>query len=206
MIKELVIKLIEHDITKHQNKHVIYVTQVTQCLRKSYYEIKHKAVNVDYELSKHLILGKSIHLWLQELLKKYGNELNIKYCIEKDIKFMHRGYMIKGRADIVINDVLVELKTTHKSIHLPDRMHVLQANEYAYQLGLQKYVILYVTPNGLIEFKFTTDRYKHFIFIHRLETLIDALEMDELPEKETGYECKYCPFRNKCLYRKLIHK
>ena len=206
MIKELVIKLIEHDTTKHQNEHVIYVTQVTQCLRKSYYEIKHKAVNVGYELSKHLILGKSIHLWLQDLLKRYGNELNIKYCIEKDIKFMHRGYMIKGRADIVINDVLVELKTTHKSIHLPDRMHVLQANEYAYQLGLHKYVILYVTPNGLIEFKFKIDEYKHALFIDRLNKLIDALENDREPYREEGTECKYCPFRNKCLYRKLIHK
>lgn len=203
-VKELIIKMIEMDIKEHKKDKTIYVTQVTQCLRKSYYEIISNAIDPYYELAKKFLLGKSMHLWLQSLVRKYGKELKLRYEVEKPIRYKYRGYTIKGRADLIINDTVIEIKTTTKGINIPNIMHILQANEYAYWLSKPQFIILYVTGNDIIEFGFKTDKGRHLIFKDRLNELIDALNKGKPPKHESTNECKYCKYRNTCLYKTLI--
>jgi len=199
MIKELLTEIAELDTVKHIKDKTIYVTQVCQCLRKSFYELTMPIVDINDVFRKHLVIGSSIHLYIQKLLSNYCGELGYKCRIEVPIEFEYNNYKILGRADAVINDVVVEFKTTVKDVKIPNMLHLMQTNLYTHILGLNKYVVVYVTPNDILEFNYTFNNELLNMFMRRLNILVNALNSMNVPSPEEDVWCKNCLYKHLCV-------
>jgi len=195
-LSELLIKAIELDYKNHPHDR-IWVTDIAQCLRRAYYMIKYPP-KPEYQLRRPLIAGKTVHLWIQDLLLKYKHELGIEVEVEKEVIARIEGIMIHGFADIVLDNVLYEIKTCRFIPPKPYFEHIIQACFYAYILGIPKYCILYIGDNGYREYCMETDDGTINIFRNRVKILKEALEQDKPPPREKTPYCSYCYYRRRC--------
>lgn len=200
--KELFLKLLELEEQEHKHEKTIFVTQVLQCLRRSYIEII-KGVDIRYKLSKPLLIGSAIHKYVEYLINKYKDVLNLNIEAEKHVEFMHRGWRVVGRADIVTDKEVWEIKVTSRTYKIPSLLHIAQANLYAYLLNKDIIRIIYFRDNKIEEFIYQYTPRLIDMFFKRLNKLIDALENNQLPEKEEDFWCSTCPYKYGCVYKKL---
>ena len=203
LFKELFLTMLELEEKEHKHEKTIFVTQVLQCLRRSYYEII-KGVDIKYKLSKPLLIGSAMHKYLEYLINKYKDVIGMDIEAEKHVEFVHRGWKIVGRADAVTDKEVWEFKVTSKTHKVPSLIHIAQANLYAYLLNKDIIRIIYFRNNKIEEFVYQYNPRLIDMFFKRLDRLIDALEANEPPEKEEDFWCSTCPFRYDCIYRKLF--
>ena len=140
-------------------------------------------------------------------------------------KFIHPSgcctITIKGRADIVVRDSVVEIKTTSRDIMNgfgPNVSHVMQLVYYMKLLGKSKGFLLYANRakpqlalievseesyHGPLSFKDFVEKVVETIHKNAI-SIVDWLRSDKRPEEIPGYKgswCRYCPFRGQCRNR-----
>ena len=188
-------KLVMTDKPHELDVNRVSVTEVCQCLRKSFLMRKMEKPIIN----KHLFEGKAIHLYIEHLLKKYQGEIESEVEYEVDLGLLCKVIM---KPDVVLNDRVVEIKTTDRyKISNPIPEHVIQANFYAFVLNKPFYEIIYIRSKGNpIAFVNKPD-YKLFLhLIKRIENYHKHLLEDSLPEMETKY-CDRCPFYYECFHQ-----
>lgn len=203
IFKQLFIKMLEYEEQEHIHEKTIFVTQVLQCLRRTYYEIKH-GVDIKHKISKPLLVGTAIHKYIEYLINKHKDKLDINIEAEKHIEFEYKGWKIVGRADIVTDNEVWEIKVTSKTYKIPSLLHIAQANLYAYILKKPIVRIIYFRNNKIEEFVYHTNDRLTQMFFKRLDKLISYLERDEEPPREEDFWCSTCPFKYICLQKKLF--
>jgi len=180
----------------------IHVSEVTHCLRKSYYSRKYGDMKTLSHLSdtKCVILGLGVatHLTILRELQNYGFviEPEVRYLIESgDEKF----YLV-GRPDAVGEDTVIELKTVSRIPDAPYEHHVLQLQAYLNMLNYSVGYLVYISKtDGRIQI-FDMNRSESIFKIikERAVRLWNAIKKQELPEAERDYLCRYCEFWSKC--------
>lgn len=174
----------------------IHVSDIIQCLRKSYYDKKNK----HNMLNLSMLRGKSMH---DILLKHMAEYLNAKYEVE--VKYTIDNIDIIGTIDILLdNGDIIELKTAGYTMHsIPSR--------YIYQV--QAYLNIIRGNIGYLVIIYNNDISIHNIhrdedFLHiiedRTKDLYYALCSNTIPKNrwiyhsDAKYECYNCRYRHKC--------
>jgi len=199
---DILLRAIELENREHPHD-TLWVTDIAQCLRKTYYQFKYP-LKPEYQLRRPLVMGKAIHLWIENLLVRHRGELGIDIRTEVEVMARVEGVVVRGLADIVLDNVLYEIKTARRIPVKPYLEHILQACFYAYVLGMNKYCILYISDNGYREYCMETDNGTINIFRERVKILKQSMENNTPPPREKSPLCSYCPYKRLCSRDKTL--
>lgn len=168
---------------------IVYVTELISCAHKRFYRINYPELTLSFEPT--LILGELLHYGLERVLEDEG--FNVEVEVERDYSIDNTYYKLKGRVDALGRDCIVEIKTGRAGQKLPHQHHILQLQLYMELLDVDLGVLVYVTPDRLVEFKVRKGR------VEVEELLRDTVRDTVHPRWE--WECKYCPYSKLCPYK-----
>ena len=135
--------------------------------------------------SPQTVIGDFLHRGFLSWLASSGY-----YEVEVDLAREYNGYLIKGRADAVSRDEVLELKyMAGFRERNPLEHHVLQLRIYLWMAGKYLGRLIYLTPDGFAEYPVNEP-------ISEME-LAGLLEDISAPKWEE-WECGYCPYKSWC--------
>ncbi len=184
---------------KPQSDNEIWVSWLAEC------QVKREQATEENSNIYWLIRGIAMHTGIQSLLKDEVAEVEkrVEYPIEVDGK----QYIIKGSIDVVLKDgTIVELKTARRDPGIFYPQHVFQLQLYMFMLNVSNGLLVYLTPDDVIEYRVRPDgivgALVPFQRITR-EYLVQVVH-DYLNHKRIAPfgECPMCFLRNSCRYRK----
>lgn len=169
---------------------VYHVHELVSCKYKS--ELIRDIPELANPLKPLIFIGEAIDNFLKEIFTS-DEELEkltetVEGVFQKQIKVNDGTITIIGKPDIVLRDMVIEVKYTSYIEDLPREQHIHQLKLYMYLTGKEKGKILYVTASGLKEFD-----------------VDEAFNETEVIEyfKSWGYprfewECRYCNYKQIC--------
>jgi len=175
----------------------IQVTDLTQCLRKSYFTKKENAIcdNPNVQLIIGILLHDIVLKELEEVLDGKSEVLTVHVI-------PYNGEFIKlyGMCDFLADNYILELKTCFKTPEKPFDNHIEQVNAYLHMFDRENGYIVYLSRNSLDIriFEVEKDEVLWNNTINRAVLLHEALKRDEPPEPEPSHLCEYCPYKHKC--------
>ncbi len=222
------IKLVAEEIREETGRetngaYVFNITELVECPKKAYMyrvvpEDQWKLNIVDRIYSSYYTrLGSLIHDVLQAMIAGRS-----EVGVADEWEYGGTTITVKGRADIVLRDAVIEIKSTRVQsvkkygIRLA---HLIQLAWYMKMLDKTKGFLLYVDraePRLLVVYV-TPDSYRGPIAFHeflnlvrqdirkRAEQIVDWLRENKEPDEIVGVRatwCKWCPFRKLCTRRK----
>ncbi len=173
-------------------------TLVAECLRQSYYKLTEEEI---LDLDKLWIFsrGHAIHEFITRTLEdKKEKEIFIK------VEFPQ--FDVIGFIDAMHHDVVYEFKTTNTIPETPQTHHVLQAQGYYSMLKqeqkerINKIKVIYLSLQKIKSFDVPKRDILPFLE-SRAAQLTLALRYKLPPEREVGWQCKYCEFYDMCFNR-----
>ncbi len=200
MIQEYLYKLKLDDIKKHVRvENEYYVTDLVRCPLKREYEVKYPELILRQAYDPVLLMGDIVHMGLESFIEKLVKEGYIKgkAYIEVEGNKKLGDIVIKGRIDAIIERengerIGIEIKSSRRDIGLPHQHHILQVKIYNWLFDLDKSVLIYLTPDRIVEY-----------------TISERVGEDEVMEllKSTStprwdWECQYCIFSILCPKKK----
>ena len=172
-----------------REENVVYVTELVECPMKRVFR---KDLWYFETTNPSLILGRLVHEGLEKLLKQIFPNHNIQ--TEVEVEKQYGELKIRGRIDAIIDDVIVEIKYMRGiKGELPLEHHKLQLRIYKWMTGKRKGIILYITPDGIKEYKDDKP-------VNNAE-IMQIIERNEIPRYD--WECKYCAFSRFCPFAKV---
>ncbi len=170
---------------------IVYVTDLVACTHK--FHLRHLFPELTMRFEPAAILGDLVHMGLESYLEKHGYEVEVPF--EKKYKIHGREYTLKGRLDAYNKNegIIVEIKTGRSSQNLPREHHIYQLQIYLSLLEAEKGILVYITPEKIIEYEFKRDKSIN------VSSLLKMLVEDTVHPK-WSWECRYCPFQKICPY------
>jgi len=172
---------LEIDIDSDDFK-TIHLLEVTQCLRRSYY---------DRTDSKE-VQRRGFNDLLSGLLRKleYGSEPK-EFEIE-DIR-------LKGQADMILDDTIILFRSISDIPESPQASDLLYLNACMWIYDKKDGMIIYIT-NDKEEFTFSLTRDKKMFeeTIRRVRVLSDLLNEHKTPILEPSWNCTDCQYYQRC--------
>jgi len=188
-LKEIIKKVMRREINPLEGE--VWVTEVCGCLRRSWFRRKYGE-----EVTKDMIAGIKGH---NILLPKLAEELGCAYEVRIEIPV--NSYVLVGKADLVCEDRVIELKLSN-SLHIRDEW-VTQANTYAVALGKDKFTIA-IIGNSIITKDYPANKALFKVVLESARIFIKYVEKDVPPLPMYGDWCRYCPYRKECNKEKSI--
>lgn len=185
-------KLVERTNKIIYNSNVIHVSEVSGCLRKSYYDRKSLRPTLDI---KNVIttIGNGIHVLLQDLLREEGWKTEAK--VEWDFK----KFKLIGHIDLLKEDVILEIKTVSKVPDKPYIQNLRQINAYIIMAHARKGYIIYIGKNGYIRvFDVKPNKQLWHETVKRAFYLWHCLSRNEPPRPELSPLCGLCEYKWRC--------
>ena len=200
-LEELIIQAIFNKAKQYQEdrSNTIHVTDLTGCIRKSYYIKKH-GFPLNEKMAFWLLFGAVVHDMLTPIIAEYLNG-------EREVRtvYEYQGVEIQATADVLADDVVVELKTCNKLPYNPYSSHIEQINAYMHIFDKPKGLIIYIsrTQLGVRIFDYYGDWQLFQYTLDKAKVLKNALDNDipppsNLPLAERKLYCKECPFKTLC--------
>jgi len=176
-----------HDTLQHiygRDKNTIYATELVECPKKR--EFRKQLWFLELFNSATLV-GELVHYGIEHLLKEIIKDGYVEVEVEREKSIDN--FVIKGRIDAIVDDVIYEFKFMRSikgSLPLPH--HVEQLQIYGWLTGLEEGYIVYITPSGLKE------------YFHELTYSDDNIRMLLMQKRVPRYEweCQYCAFSEYC--------
>ncbi len=205
-------KLIDqHKRMQSYDRSYISVTELFNCLRKTYYVRKKYEIDISKEYNFSYLyminkVGNTVHDLIQELYDH--TEVEKTLISEK--------YKVKGRVDGIRDNFLLEYKTIDESKFKGKcfPMHYLQGIIYAFLLNseydykIDTITIVYIIRNlkRIIPFDLPLDNEKAKSFLKFGPLLIDCLKNDIVPEtiNSDKEQCHWCQYKKYCDKEKNI--
>lgn len=207
MIVELLYKWrIEEQLKHPRHPRVIYVVDLTRCPLKREFELKFPELAKHDLMSPSSISGTLIHSGFESFLERYAVKEAYRVFTElelvKVVNVEGEEYVISGRLDALLvpekssDSLVVELKTSRSDASIPYEHHILQAQIYAWMAEASDGILVYFTPERIVEFSLKTLN-KPRLSTEDIEKLVkETLSVSPTPRYE--WECKYCKFANIC--------
>ena len=178
------------------NPRVVFITDLVSCSHKRLLRLRYPLLAFRFEPP--LVMGDLVHTGLELLASQRGWEPEVE--VTKSYVIDGEEYLVKGRADLVLRgedgsvEVVAEIKTAREPPRegKPHEHHLLQVKIYAELLGAKEALLVYITPDALLEYKVEVGGVSIEDLL--LETVADA----RAPRWE--WECRYCPYRRICEY------
>lgn len=182
--KELEIKIDPDDFK------TIDLTEVVQCLRRSYYD---RTDSKDVE-------KRGFNDLLSGLMRKlqYGSDPK-EFPID-DIK-------LKGQADMMVDDIIILYRPIPEIPETPQANDLLYLNACLWIYDKSDGMIIYIT-NDREEFTFSLTRDKKMFeeVIRRVRVLSDLLNERKTPILEPSINCMDCQYYQRCFISKKSSK
>jgi len=201
-LEELIRQAIFKKAREYQEdrSNTIHVTDLTGCIRRSYYIKKH-GFPLDEKRSFWLLFGAVVHDMLTPVIAEFLNGVR-----EVRTVYEYKGVEIQATADVLADDVVVELKTCNKIPYQPYQSHIEQINAYMHIFDVPKGMIVYISRTQLDVRIF--DYYGDWQLLqHTLDKAVvlnNALKNNipppcNLPLAERKFYCRDCHFKTQCL-------
>jgi len=173
-----------------KNFKIIHLLEVTQCLRRSYYD-RTDSKEVERRGFNDLLSG---------LLRKleYGSEPK-EFQID-DIK-------LKGQADMMVDDTIILFRPISSIPESPQSSDLLYLNACLWIYDKKDGMIIYITSDK-DEFTFSLTRDKKMFeeTIRRVRVLSDLLNEQKTPILEPSLNCMDCQYYQRCFIAKKNSK
>ena len=199
---EDVIKQVIHKLAVEMQENrsdSIHVTDLTTCIRRSYYIKKH-GFPMDEKMSFWLLFGQMVHqIIAPEIAKTLGGETEVRRVFEWN------GVKVYATADVLTDKYVIELKTCNRLPENPYLSHVEQVNAYMHIFDRPIAKIVYISRTALQTRVF--DYYGDWqLFIHTMQKAVvlhKHLQLGtpppcNLPPQDRKFYCNNCPFTKKC--------
>jgi len=183
------------DREPEQRLDTVYVTELTGCVRRSWYKRRH-----GYRATREMIAGTAIHsdvlLRAALLLEGEYDVIAVEKKIEKMISNDRDNVWLLGKLDLYIADKEKNIKTfvEFKTSEWVFDEHIEQGNIYAVMLDIDKFYICYMPKSDQIKCKEFERTWTEKEVVERIQQLLGHTE----PPRREGYWCNYCEFRNMC--------
>ena len=169
-----------------ENIQKIHLSEVVQCLRRSYYD----------RLEPKEIERRGFNDLLSGLLRKmqYGSE-------PKD--FAVEDITLRGQADMVVDDSILLFRSAVEELESPFANDVLYLNACMWMYDKQDGMIVYITGDKKeITFSLTRNNKMFEEIIRRLRVLNNLLKEKKEPILEPSSQCTYCQYYERCFTKK----
>ena len=169
---------------------VVWVREVSGCLRQAFYNRVYYRV-LDEKQTFAIFRGRLLHEWLLEKLPLGLSESSIKTA-EKD---MGGGLKLRGRADWIVGDYVIDFK--YKLYQPSDavKQDVNQVLLYMYLYNKPKGLILYIDWRGEIKpYRVERDESRIEELARKAITLHKSLIENKPPDPEVYEWCRWCPW------------
>jgi len=174
---------------------VIHVSEVSQCLRKSYFNRTKSIIISDIQILLNSI-GDAIHKMFQQYMTSKG------WSAEFEISMSLKDFQLVGHVDLYnpLENVIIEIKTINGIPNEPYTSHVLQANTYGFMARVKNIFIAYIDrARGRIKvFKINRDKQMFKEVMRRAKLLHKSLKSKQPPSPEPSPLCNLCPWRSIC--------
>ena len=164
----------------------IHLHEVTQCLRRSYYD----------RIEPNEIERRGFNELLSGLLRKlqYGSEPK-EFAID-DIK-------LKGQVDMLVDDSILLFRSAIDELESPLANDVLYLNACMWIYDKVDGVIIYITGDRK-ETTFSLTRNKKMFeeIIRRVRVLNDLLKEQKTPILEPSSDCSNCQYYERCFMKR----
>lgn len=169
---------------------VIWVTEVARCIRQSFYS-RIFLRTPDFGAAYTILRGRLLH----EVI--LGNmPLGVTEAREgtRSLVIEDEGFKVevRGRADMIVGDYVVDLKTSERPPDKPPEEYRNQIQLYMEIYNKSKGLIVYITREGLKYFLEEKDTRKVEELKRKAVKLSRSLRENKLPEPEVGPWCKWC--------------
>ena len=182
--KELEIEIDSKDIQ------TIHLQEVTQCLRRSYYD----------RIEPNELEMRGFNELLSGLLRKlqYGSEPR-EFAID-DIK-------LKGQVDMLVDDSILLFRSAIGELETPQANDILYLNACMWIYDKVDGVIVYIAGDRK-ETTFSLTRNKKMFeeIIRRVRVLHDLLKEQKTPILEPSSDCSNCQYYERCFMKKKMSK
>ena len=171
---------------------IIYVTEVCQCLLRSWFNRTLKAPPSDNKVVL-MVMGDSAHYIMKDYFPLGEGEYTSERLVDGTIK-------VVGRADRVLEDVVIEFKTVSRIPESPYEVHVNQVQLYMWLFDKKRALLAYVSrANGNVRI-FEILRNDDIIskLIDRIRLFAKCLKNGKVPEAEQSSLCNFCEYRELC--------
>ena len=170
----------------------VWIIDLVRCPLKRIFEEKFPEISESTIFSPSAIVGKLVHLGLENLLENKMENVQIEFEGEKKIKIESEEVVVKGKIDVKIEDLGIEIKSARADRGIPQEHHIDQVRAYNWLFDLKKTILIYVTPERITQYQIS-DRMDD----NEVRTRI-------LEEKAPRYdwECGYCPYSVLCPHKK----
>jgi len=172
---------------------VIFVSEITYCLRKAYF-LRRNPRPFSKEKIVVLGLGTAVHFLVEKYLDYDG------LLSEKSVAVNLGAFTLKGRADLIVDNHIVELKTVNR---LPDRPldhHLLQIQAYLFMFDREEGFLVYIEKRKgrISSFKIRRENKYWIEIVNRARRLHEHLKMNKVPEPEPSPLCRFCEYKGEC--------
>jgi len=175
------------------NPNVIYLHEVTKCLRRSFYDRTEPLETEQTQFNK--VLGG--------LFRKMKSKATIgKYEMDS-------GLALKGQVDMIEDDVVMIFRAVNRYPENPLPADILFVNACMWMFDKIEGVVVYITPDGKEESFVTNKNQKMFEeVIRRTKVFHDLIERRNTDPKakppiiEPSMDCLDCQYYERCYIRK----
>jgi CRISPR/Cas system-associated exonuclease Cas4 (RecB family) len=200
-----------HRIKKYAKKY-ISVTELITCPRKVFYNIKNYPINLEEEFrfaNLYLIkkIGNDIHNLIQKIYKFDENEKTV----------ISEKFNVKGRVDAILDESVIELKTTDKYKYQDtyEKIHYYQGiiyayllnNEYGYKINNISIVYIFRDLKTIKVHNLLPDHELAKSFLNRSLIISDCLNKNTVPSITDipEEECQWCSYKKYCNEKEPIN-
>jgi len=193
------VEIVLHSDDRVRGPNEVFVTDLIQCFRRSWFEMKFRARPRPTPV---MVLGRLLHDALPGLFFGSKRFLGARWEVECSHD-LGNGWALKGRADCVTEDAVIEFKFTREPEFNPAKaMYYAQVSAYCFMLGKVKGYLVLIDRNSMKVKAYPCepdeDVWKNML--DRARLLIDSLEGD-VPVNDSPlfeWECKHCPWSVIC--------
>jgi len=197
LVKELYAYFREERLRHAREPNVYWVTDLVACSLKPRFAQEFPELDLARFFSPAAVLGVLVHKGVERLLSELLGSRGI--CVEvepeasAELDLGAGRVVVRGRADMVIrlpdgSRLGVEVKSARSDAQLPLEHHVDQVSAYNTLFGLERSILLYVTPDRIAQFEVSRKM--------SLEEIGRRIAEPKAPRYP--WECRYCPFSVVC--------
>jgi CRISPR-associated exonuclease Cas4 len=193
-LSELLYRWKAFEQLKHERREgEVYVTDLLECgLKRRFEETFPEVARADY-FNPATLLGDVVHAGVRALLQGMPDA---QFEVEGEMEF--GGLKIKGRADMLLPDRVVDFKFVRSSFGSPHRHHVDQVRLYMKMFNRPKGSLLYLAPDRVMEVDEAVEPALGLPMADdELRQLLDRFTRGEGPAYGS-WECDYCPWTAVC--------
>ena len=179
----------KEEAEKHQRElGTFWVVDLVRCPLKRDFERKYPELSSSLIFRPNLLLGRLVHLGLEKLLSERVEDVRVEVEGEREVYVETGKVKVRGRIDIIIGEIGIEIKTARADFSMPQQHHVDQLRAYNWLFDLSGGILIYVTPDRIAQYE-----------------VMETMEEGEIKERilsdkapRYDWECVYCIYNVLC--------